>query len=50
MGQENRAANRLKDNQLRFLSILWCDNANVIRSKALHLPSLKSEITGSSRQ
>ena len=38
------AAEILTDDNLRFLSILWCDNANVIRSKALHLPSLKAEI------
>ena len=44
MKSAKKTVERLKDKNLRFLSILWCDNANVIRSKALHLPSLKTEI------
>lgn len=31
----------LSDNSLRFLTVMWCDNANLIRSKSVHLPSLK---------
>jgi len=50
MKSARKAADRLNDSKLRFLSILWCDNANVIRSKALHLPSLKSEILKSVRK
>ena len=31
---------RLKDANTRFLRILWCDNANVIRAKAVHIDYL----------
>lgn len=44
MKNRNKLAKTLKENGIRYLSILWCDNANVIRSKALHIPSLLNEI------
>ncbi|HEY9762913.1 MAG TPA: glutamine synthetase family protein [Trichocoleus sp.] len=39
----------LQNNQIRFLRVVWCDNANVIRSKAIHrnaLPQRMSEGVG----
>jgi len=44
MKQRNMTADILIKNKIRYLSILWCDNANVIRSKALHIPTLLKEI------
>lgn len=37
-------ADVLKDDNLRFLRVLWCDNGNVIRSKTIHLPSFKRHL------
>ena len=37
-------ADVLKDDKLRFLRVLWCDNGNVIRSKVIHLPSFKRHL------
>lgn len=34
------AAAVLGEKGTRFLTVLWCDNANVIRSKAIHVPTL----------
>jgi glutamine synthetase len=31
---------RLKDANIKFVRILWCDNANVIRAKAVHIDYL----------
>lgn len=39
-----KIADQVKNEHLRFLRILWCDNANLIRSKAIHLPSLLKQI------
>ena len=40
MKKSNKPADILIKNKIRYLSILWCDNANIIRSKALHIPTL----------
>lgn len=40
-----KIADALKNEDLRFLRVLWCDNANVIRTKAIHLPSLKQQLS-----
>lgn len=40
MKKRNVAADILIKKQIRYLSVLWCDNANIIRSKALHIPTL----------
>lgn len=40
-----KIADALKREDLRFLRVLWCDNANVIRTKAIHLPSLKQQLS-----
>lgn len=34
----------LADPSARYLHVLWCDNAGVIRAKASHLPSLRDEL------
>jgi len=44
MKSRNKIAEILIKNSIRYLSILWCDNANIIRSKALHIPSLLKEV------
>jgi glutamine synthetase len=38
-------ADALKGDDLKFLRVLWCDNTNVIRTKAIHLPSLKQQLS-----
>ena len=38
-------ADLLKREDLRFLRVSWCDNANVIRTKAIHLPTLKQQLS-----
>lgn len=35
----------LENNQIRFLRVVWCDNANVIRSKAIHRDALPQRLT-----
>lgn len=37
-------ADVLKDDNLRYLRVLWCDSGNVIRSKSIHLPSFKRHL------
>lgn len=37
---------RLRDNQVRFLRVVWCDNGNVIRGKAIHLDGLARQLAG----
>jgi glutamine synthetase len=37
-------ADVLKSDHIKFLRIMWCDNGNVIRSKAIHLPSFKRHL------
>jgi hypothetical protein len=44
MKKRNSTADILIKNKIRYLSILWCDNANIIRSKALHIPTLLKEV------
>lgn len=34
----------LQDETARYLHVLWCDNAGVVRAKASHLPSLRDEL------
>jgi len=34
----------LQDEASRYLHVLWCDNAGVVRAKATHLPSLRDEL------
>jgi len=45
VGNERQASNealkqKLKDANIKFIRILWCDNANVIRAKAAHIDFL----------
>jgi glutamine synthetase len=40
-----KIADALKNEDLRFLRVSWCDNANVIRTKAIHMPSLKQQLS-----
>jgi len=44
MNNRLHAADVLKSGDFRFLTILWCDNANVIRSNSVHLPTLLGKI------
>ncbi len=37
-------ADVLKQDDIKFLRILWCDSGNVIRSKSIHLPSFKRHL------
>jgi len=34
----------LKDADIKFVRILWCDNANIIRAKAAHVDYLDEYI------
>lgn len=34
----------LQDDASRYLHVLWCDNAGVVRAKGSHLPSLRDEL------
>lgn len=36
----------LGEDAARYLHVLWCDNAGVIRAKACHLPSLRDDLEG----
>lgn len=40
-----KAAAMLGEKGTRFLTVLWCDSANVIRSKAVHIPTLLKNMT-----
>ena len=49
VGNEKQASNealkqKLKDANIKFIRILWCDNANVIRAKAAHIDFLDDYI------
>jgi glutamine synthetase len=49
VGNEEQASNealkqKLKDANIKFIRILWCDNANVIRAKAAHIDFLDDYI------
>jgi len=37
---EAELAKSLEDAKVRFVHVLWCDNANVIRGKAIHIGAL----------
>jgi len=37
----NEAVERLRQHEVRFVRVLWCDNANVIRTKAAHIDVVK---------
>jgi glutamine synthetase len=45
MENRNKTAETLEHNNIRFLTVLWCDNANVIRSKAIYIPTLLKDLT-----
>ncbi len=44
MANRLHAADLLKSGGIKFLRIMWCDNGNVIRSKAIHIPSFKRHL------
>jgi glutamine synthetase len=49
VGNEEQASNealkqKLKDANIKFIRILWCDNANVIGAKAAHIDFLDDYI------
>ena len=33
----------ISNSQIRFIRVLWCDNANIIRAKAVYMDSLKDD-------
>jgi glutamine synthetase len=35
----------LKSSGIKFVRILWCDNANIIRGKAIHIDTLEDNLT-----
>lgn len=35
----------LKSSGIKFIRILWCDNANIIRGKAIHIDTLEENMT-----
>ena len=37
---ENGVKEKLKDSGIRFVRVIWCDNANIIRAKAVHIDYL----------
>lgn len=41
---ESELAKSLEDAGVRFIRVLWCDNANVIRSKAIHIGALPGHV------
>jgi len=45
-GREAATIGALQRDEARWLRVLWCDNANVIRLKALHLPSARLHASG----
>ena len=44
MANRLHTADLLKSGGIKFLRIMWCDNGNVIRSKAIHIPSFKRHL------
>lgn len=38
----NKAKSKLLHSKTKFIRVLWCDNANIIRAKALHIDALKN--------
>ena len=38
----NEIKSKLLNSKTQFIRILWCDNANIIRAKALHINTLKN--------
>ncbi|MFI5322731.1 MAG: hypothetical protein ACHQ6U_04185 [Thermodesulfobacteriota bacterium] len=45
MRNRDKTAEILKQNKIRFLTVLWCDNANLIRSKAIYIPSVLIDVS-----
>lgn len=41
---EAELAKSLEDAKVRFVRVLWCDNANVIRGKAIHIGALPGHV------
>ena len=41
---EKALKRKLKDAGIKFVRILWCDNANIIRAKAAHVDYLEDYI------
>lgn len=41
---ESEIAKSLEDARVRFVRVLWCDNANVIRGKAIHIGALPDHV------
>ncbi|MBE9156863.1 glutamine synthetase [Nodosilinea sp. LEGE 06152] len=37
---------RLKESSTRFVRVVWCDNGNVIRGKAIHINALARQLEG----
>jgi glutamine synthetase len=37
---------RLREGNIRFLRVVWCDNGNVIRGKAIHIDALTRQLEG----
>ena len=42
----NTITQNIQDNNVRFVRFIWCDNANVIRAKAVHISHLADFLTG----
>ncbi len=40
----NMILNKIEDHHIRFIRCIWCDNANIIRAKAIHKNILKENI------
>lgn len=41
---ENPLSNSLEASGVRFIRVLWCDNANIIRGKAIHIAALSHHL------
>jgi len=41
MGEKNSSLNP----EIRFVRVLWCDNANIIRAKAVHVDSINDDVS-----
>ncbi|MEP0947057.1 glutamine synthetase family protein [Leptolyngbya subtilissima DQ-A4] len=37
---------RLREGKVRFVRVVWCDNGNVIRGKAIHIDALTRQLEG----
>jgi glutamine synthetase len=43
---DNEILTTLEDQGIRFVRLIWCDNANVIRAKAIHISALPQRMEG----